>query len=108
MLLEEFLKPSGITQKAFAEHIGITRAALSEIIKGKRSVTVRTAQLLSMALGTTPEFWLNLQQCYDLAAAPNSGKRISVINLVASRDQRTLVFHDNPRKTRRAAGFKKT
>lgn len=81
MLLEEFLKPAGITQKSFAEHIGVTRAALSETVKGKRSVTVKTAQLLSMALGTTPQFWLNLQQAHDLATAPKLRRKVRAIDL---------------------------
>lgn len=69
MLLTEFLEPLGWTQVAFAEHLGITQARLNEIIKGKRGVTAQTAWLLAGALGTTPEFWLNLQGLYDLAKA---------------------------------------
>lgn len=69
MLLGEFLEPMGWTQSAFAEHLRITPARLNEIIRGKRGVTAQTAWLFSEALGTTPEFWLNLQSLYDLAAA---------------------------------------
>lgn len=67
VLLEEFLKPPGITQVAFAGHIGVPLQWINEIIRGKRGVTPETAWLLSQALGTTPEFWLNLQQNHDLA-----------------------------------------
>lgn len=67
ILLEEFLKPLGITQVAFAGHIGVPLQRINEIIRGKRGVTPETAWLLSQALGTTPEFWLNLQRNHDLA-----------------------------------------
>lgn len=66
MLLEEFLKPLGMTQVAFANHIGVPRQRINKIIRGKRGVTPETAWLLSQALGTTPEFWMNLQRNYDL------------------------------------------
>ncbi len=66
-LLEEFLKPLRMTQVAFANHIGVSLQRINEIIRGKRGVTPETAWLLSQALGTTPEFWLNLQRSHDLA-----------------------------------------
>lgn len=67
ILLEEFLKPLGITQVAFASHIGVPLQRINEVIRGKRGVTPETAWLLSQALGTTPELWLNLQRNHDLA-----------------------------------------
>jgi addiction module HigA family antidote len=67
ILLEEFLKPMEITQVLFAKHLGIPTQRINEIIKGKRGVTPDTAWLLSQALGTTPQFWLNLQIQHDLA-----------------------------------------
>ena len=69
ILLEEFLQPAGITQAAFAEQVGWTRARLNELIKGKRGVTADAALDLSEALGTTPKLWMNLQATYDLAQA---------------------------------------
>jgi addiction module HigA family antidote len=66
MLLKEFLKPIGISQKAFADHLGWTYARLNEIINKHRKVTAASALSFADALGTTPEFWLNLQQQYDL------------------------------------------
>lgn len=75
MLLEEFLEPMGWTQSAFSEHLGITAARLNEIIRGKRGVTAQTAWLFAEALGTTPEFWLNLQSLYDLAVARPNKRR---------------------------------
>lgn len=67
VLLEEFLNPLGITQVAFAGHIGVPVQRVNEIIRSKRGITPETAWLLAGALGTSPEFWLNLQSNYDLA-----------------------------------------
>ncbi len=69
ILLEEFLKPDGITQLAFAKKLGWTRARLNELIKGKRGVTVDTAFDLAKELGTSAKLWMNLQATYDLDQA---------------------------------------
>lgn len=69
ILLEEFLRPLAISQVQFARHLGIPLQRVNEIVRGKRGVTPATAWLLSQALGTTPEFWVNLQTGYDLAAS---------------------------------------
>ena len=68
ILQEEFLKPLGITQVAFAQHIGVPLQRVNEVIRGKRGVTPETAWLFSQALGTTPQFWMNLQNAYDLTS----------------------------------------
>ncbi len=67
ILLEEFLKPLGLTQVAFARHIGVPVQRINELIRGKRGVTPETAWLLSQALDTTPQFWVNMQTIHDLA-----------------------------------------
>jgi addiction module HigA family antidote len=66
ILLEEFLKPLGISQVALAEHLDIPVQRINELVRGKRGVTPETAWLLAGALGTTPEFWINLQANHDL------------------------------------------
>jgi addiction module HigA family antidote len=66
ILLEEFLKPLGLTQVGLAEHLGIPTQRINELVRGKRGVTPETAWLLAGAMGTTPEFWINLQANYDL------------------------------------------
>jgi addiction module HigA family antidote len=71
MLLEEFLKPLGLTQTAFALRLGVSYPRLNEIIKGRRSVTPSTALRLARVLGMSPEFWLGLQQDWDLWQAMN-------------------------------------
>lgn len=68
ILLKEFLEPLGLTQKALATHVGIPVQRVNEIVRGKRGVTPETAWLLSEALRTTPEFWLNLQSIHELSA----------------------------------------
>lgn len=66
MLLREFLEPMGITQTEFAAHLGWTFAKLNEIIHGRRGITADSALSLGEALGSGPEFWLNLQRNCDL------------------------------------------
>jgi addiction module HigA family antidote len=74
VLLEEFLRPLGISQVRFARHLGIPLQRVNEIIRGKRGVTPETAWLLAQALSTSPEFWVNLQSLHDLAASRPSRK----------------------------------
>lgn len=69
ILLEDFLKPLEVTQVALAEHLGVPVQRINELVRGKRGVTPETAWLLAGALGTTPEFWINLQTQHDLATS---------------------------------------
>jgi addiction module HigA family antidote len=69
ILLEEFLQPMEMTQTAFAEQVGWTRARLNELIRGKRGVTADAALDLAKALGTSAKLWMNLQATYDLDQA---------------------------------------
>ncbi len=69
ILLEEFLNPKGVSQRQFAERMKWSPRKLNEIIKGKRGITADTAIDLSEKLGTSPEFWLNLQQTWELEQA---------------------------------------
>ncbi|MGH9339548.1 MAG: HigA family addiction module antitoxin [Acidobacteriota bacterium] len=66
ILLEDFLKPLGVSQVALAEHLDIPVQRINELVRGKRGVTPETAWLLAGALGTTPEFWISLQSNHDL------------------------------------------
>ncbi|HIJ64946.1 MAG TPA: HigA family addiction module antidote protein [Candidatus Hydrogenedentes bacterium] len=67
ILAEEFLRPLGVTQTAFAQHIGVSVRRVNEIVRGRRAVSPETAQLFAAALGTSAEFWMNAQSSYDLA-----------------------------------------
>ena len=69
ILLEEFLQPAGLTQTAFAEKLGGTRARLIELIRGKRGITAESALDLAEALGTSAKLWMNLQATFDLDQA---------------------------------------
>ena len=66
MLLEEFLKPLGITQTEFAACLGVSYPRLNEIVRGRRSVTPDTALRLAQVQGMSADFWLGLQQDWDL------------------------------------------
>ncbi len=72
MLLEEFLRPLGITQSAFAIRLGVSFPRLNEIIRGKRGVTPDTALRLAQVTGMSAGFWLGLQQDWDLWHARRS------------------------------------
>ncbi|MGC9394353.1 MAG: HigA family addiction module antitoxin [Anaerolineae bacterium] len=66
VLLEEFLKPMGISQYQLAKGMKVYPRKINEIVHGKRGITADTALRLSRYLGTTAELWLNLQTLYDL------------------------------------------
>ena len=67
--LAEMLAELGISQYRLARTIGVPPRRINEIVHGRRSVTADTALRIGRALGTTPEFWLNLQRMYDLDLA---------------------------------------
>jgi addiction module HigA family antidote len=72
MLLEEFLKPLGLTQTETAKRLGISLRRLNELIVGRRSMTPDTALRLEALLGASAAFWLNLQVARDLYEAQHS------------------------------------
>ncbi|MBT3634784.1 MAG: HigA family addiction module antidote protein [Candidatus Marinimicrobia bacterium] len=66
MLIEEFLKPMGITQKQLSLAIHVPFQRINELVNGKRGITPSTALRLSVYFNNTPGFWMNLQQRWDL------------------------------------------
>ncbi len=66
VLQEEFLKPLEVSAYKLSKEIGIPQTRISEILKGRRRITADTALRLSYYFGTTPKFWLGLQDDYDL------------------------------------------
>lgn len=84
MLLKEFLEPSCITQLELARHLGWTYARLNEIINGRRGISADSALALGDALGTGPEFWLNLQRDWNLWHSKRIHKRIPKLKKAAS------------------------
>ena len=81
MLLEEFLKPLGMTQAELAEKIGVSYPRINEMVRGKRGVTPDTALRLEQLFGMEAQFWLNLQLAWDLyhAAHSRTAKKIRKI-----------------------------
>jgi addiction module HigA family antidote len=69
VLGEEFLKPMGISRHKLAMDTHMPATRVGEIVRGRRSVSPDTALRLARYFGTSPEFWLNLQQQYDLSIA---------------------------------------
>ena len=69
ILLEEFLKPMNITAYKLSKDIGIPQTRTSAILKGVRGITADTALRLSLYFGTSPKFWLGLQDDFDLEQA---------------------------------------
>jgi addiction module HigA family antidote len=74
MLLEEYLKPLGVSQTHFASAIGVSYVRLNSIVKGHRAVTPDTALRLERALGASADYWLNLQLVWDLWHAKRSAE----------------------------------
>ena len=69
VLLEDFMKPLGLSQYRLAQDIGVTPIRISQIVKGQRSITVDTAMRLARYFSTSPDVWLKLQIRYDLEVA---------------------------------------
>ena len=67
--LEEILEELGISQYRLAMAIGVAPVRINQIVHSRRAITTDTALRVGRALGTTPEFWLNLQRMYDLDVA---------------------------------------
>jgi addiction module HigA family antidote len=74
ILLTEFLEPYGISQTKLAGDLDIPQSRITEIIKGQRAITVDTAIRLSVYFKTTTNFWLNLQNNFDIEKAERSGE----------------------------------
>jgi addiction module HigA family antidote len=81
MLREEFLVPLGITQSAFAAQLGVSFPRLNEVINAKRAVTPDTALRLARVLGMSADFWLGLQQDWDLWHALRSEDAAEIARL---------------------------
>ena len=74
MLVEEFLKPLGLTEYRLAKDIGVPPRRINEIVHGKRAITTDTAFRLSQYFGNSAQFWLNLQADYELRRMEREGE----------------------------------
>jgi addiction module HigA family antidote len=82
MLLEEFLRPLGMTQKELAKRIGVDYVRVNELVHAKRRVTPSTALRLGKVFKTSPEFWLNGQLALDLYRATHDDKEIRAVEKI--------------------------
>jgi addiction module HigA family antidote len=85
VLLEDFMKPLGISQYRLAKDINVSPIRISQIIRGERSITVDTAMRLARYFGTSAAVWLRLQVRYDLESAqaslgPRIEREVKVLN----------------------------
>ncbi len=76
ILAEEFLRPMALTQKEFADHIGVDIKVINRLINGKTTLSPELALKISASLGTTAEFWLSLQYDLDLFVAKKKIKEL--------------------------------
>lgn len=77
VLLEDFMKPLGLTQYRLAQDIGVSPIRISQIVNGQRAITVDTALRLARYFGTSPAVWMRLQVRYDLEVGESElGRRI--------------------------------
>ena len=78
ILLEDFMKPLGLTQYRLSQDLGVTPIRLSQLVNGERPISVDTALRLACYFGTSASVWLRLQVRYDLEVAERKlGKRIN-------------------------------
>lgn len=77
ILLEEFMRPSGLSARALARELDVPANRVTEILKGLRSITAATALRLATRFGGTAEFWMKLQMAHDLEVARRSYKPVA-------------------------------
>ena len=79
VLFEEFLKPMGLSQNRLSLEIGVHPRRINEIVLGKRRITADTALRLARYFGTSPQFWMGLQNDYELDVAADAlGNRLDI------------------------------
>ncbi|MGI6057584.1 MAG: HigA family addiction module antitoxin [Bilifractor sp.] len=81
ILEEEFLKPMHISAYKLAKEVHIPQSRLSDIISGKRRITADTAMRFAQYFGTTPQFWLNIQNQFDLDRLKASDKILDISDI---------------------------
>jgi antitoxin HigA-1 len=82
IMLEEYLRPLGMSANALANAIGVPANRISAIIAGDRGITADTALRLARAFSTTPDFWLNLQKTYELRVAEEDAETSRAVRAI--------------------------
>ena len=105
ILLEDFMKPMGISARQLAADIDVSPSRISELVNGQRPITADTALRLGLFFGMEPRFWLNLQSEYDIRVADRElraklSSRIRVFQPVAGRWSGFEAWHDRLAKVR--------
>jgi addiction module HigA family antidote len=92
-LLEEYLKPWGMTANAFAKRMGVSTSRLTSIIRGQRDIVAEDALRLARVLGTKADYWLNLQHSWNLwhTMQGSSGRAIAKLRPITKKASRSLV-----------------
>jgi antitoxin HigA-1 len=89
-LLEDFMKPLGLSANALSIALRVPVTRISEIVRERRGITADTAMRLGLYFGTTPDFWMNMQKAYELGIAKRKLlRRIRAEVHPAPRDRRT-------------------
>lgn len=81
ILRKEFMRPLNLSANALAQRLGVTTARVNEIANERRGITADTALRLARCFSTTPEFWMNLQQRYELEAARRAVGTVVALDL---------------------------
>lgn len=82
LVLQDELEERGISQAALAAHIGVLPKTINEVCRGKRGISAEMAWKLSRSLGASPNFWMNLQDNWELAEAYN--EKIEAVTMLSS------------------------
>ncbi len=82
ILLEDFLEPTGMSRSALAKAIGVPAPRVNDIVLCRRGITADTAMRLAAFIGTTPEFWINLQASYELDVARQKTDLIEIVEKI--------------------------
>lgn len=88
VLREEFLIPMNITSYRLAKEVHIPQSRISDIIHGKRRISADTAMRFAVFFGTTPQFWLNIQNQYDLDLLKSGDKVIDFSDIIPAERKR--------------------
>ncbi len=82
ILLEDFLQPTEMSRSALAKAIGVPAPRINDIVLCRRGITADTAMRLAAFIGTTPEFWINLQSSYELDVARQKTDLVKIVEKI--------------------------
>jgi antitoxin HigA-1 len=105
VILRHDIEALGVTQEAFADHIGVTRQTISAVIAGRSKLTIELACKISHAIGGSPQFWANLQTAHDVWDIERKPKVAAIKKIRMSRSAMMGQYRiEAPASKRRKAG----